>query len=331
MVFLRALYNHTRNCLRRYANNFLYPLGISFLLALLLLASTLLTRWEDLSALYALLMLGLTLIHCVLVFFIAIVLLLKKRILRSFSYVLLFLCDLIVNYIILFFITIAFMCSGPVKDHFIKDNDIKLPKDIELLVPKENTYAQDTKMPPFAEAIEEALINGPAIGNDEECHIPSLEKLMATDEGKLRLMHYLEASTEWVVLNNNVDGVYAERRKSRNGNSFNLFLEEDKPLVDFSFQIRLYFDKPARLFARNHKPYECIIEDYSTPNKFSARTWSQAGTASVYIVETATGRDGRKVDGNVSLKKSQNCWTRNSRKLAWTSLARTARRFRSNY
>ncbi|MBO4513651.1 MAG: hypothetical protein J5746_12880, partial [Victivallales bacterium] len=90
---------------------------------------------------------------------------------------------------------------------------------------------------------------------------------------------------------------------SRCGNEFDFPFKDDRPVESFSFEVRLYFGTPKRLFARNHKPYECNIEEYSTPSKFSASTWIQAGTASVYIVETATGKDGRKVDGRRITKK----------------------------
>ena len=231
----------------------------------------------------------LTLLHCLLVFLLGIALMVKKRILRGVAYAL----TPIIFWFLSMFVCVVGLFAMAIegKDTFVKDHKITLPKDIELMEPEKATpYWKSQKDGSENEIIKEiknAIVNGPTLADDYECHIPPIERLMETDEGKRRLIHYLEASPDWIVFYNDIDDLYASWAKTETSYWGSLQADE-QDWNHFNFGVRIYFGKPERHFAKNHKPNECIVKKEG--RAYSANTWIQAGSANLSIYENIISR-----------------------------------------
>ncbi len=306
---LRQIFNSIINGLRWYARHYLAVFCTS---VILLIAEVLCTylplnfHWRSSTTdwLVSLLLL-LTLLHCLLGFLLGIALMVKKRILRGFAYAL---TPIFFWFLTMFLCVVGFFAmSLSSEDNFIKNHNITLPTDIELLDPEKATPSwkpqKDDSENEIEKEIKNAIVNGATLADDYQCHIPAIERLMETDEGRRRLIHYLEASPDWIVFYNDIDDLYASWAKTET--SFWGSLQADEQTWShFNFGVRIFFGKPERHFAKNHKPYECIVKKEG--GEYAADTWIQAGSANVHIYEhfTTKGEIHQTADGRSAAVQS---------------------------
>ncbi|MBO4512915.1 MAG: hypothetical protein J5746_09120, partial [Victivallales bacterium] len=294
---LRRIFNSIINGLRWYARHYLAVFCTSVFLLIAEVLSTylpLVFHWRSNATDWlVVLFFLLTLLHCLLGLLLGIALMVKKRILRGIAYALtpiffwflsMFLCVVVGLF--------ALSLSEP-DDSFIKNHNITLPTDIELLEPEKATpiwkAQKDDSENEIEKEIKNAIVNGATLADDYECHIPAIERLMETDEGRHRLIHYLEASPDWIVFYNDIDGLNASWAKTETS-FWGSLQENEQTWSHFCFGVRIFFGTPERHFAKNHKPYECTVKKEG--NEYAAHTWIQAGSASLYIYEGITAKGG---------------------------------------
>ncbi len=185
--------------------------------------------------------------------------------------------------------TAAFLLMFTAKDDFIKRNGITPPANMKLKEPGE---ASGPNLSPsqkcdFQRSLIESLDNGETLDDSEICRLPALEKLMETEEGRKRLLNYLEASPNWTVFENEIDGIFASRNLIKpNGDidtsvSHVAYLQSEEPQNIIQYSLRIYFGTPKRRFAANKK--SSVKRDKQ--GYWEANTWIKAGDAAIYISE----------------------------------------------
>ena len=158
---LRRIFNSIINGLRWYARHYLAVFCTSVILLFAEVLSTYLPlnfHWRSNATdwLVSLLLL-LTLLHCLLGFLLGIALMVKKRILRGFAYALtpIFFC-----FFTMFLCVVGFFAmSLSSEDNFIKNHNITLPTDIELLDPEKATPAWKSQKDDSENEIEKEIKN----------------------------------------------------------------------------------------------------------------------------------------------------------------------------
>ena len=289
-----------KTLIRWYGTYWLIPLGIFILLALLALPFLLLIlmfgNWHAGVFEHVFnFLLDLQLIHVGVAGIAGIVLLFKRHFIRALVYFAqgaVFFAILLVMGMFAFFAT-AFLDN----DHFA--DNLKLPKDVQLSEPLDGGFTSSRSVPTYAfeKEVVGAISKGATLTDTEECHLPALERLMATPDGKQKVLDYLAASPDWMLRYNEIDHLYA----TRNSHDANGLIDYDENHAFFSsynvttqkregihaqYSFRIYFDGPPdRLFAKGMKPFDCLVRGQKDTAPFYVETWLMAGTASIYIYD----------------------------------------------
>ena len=148
-------------------------------------------------------------------------------------------------------------------------DNLKLPENVPLATPEKErfnthffngTHWRDAPENSFQQFVLNAINKGPKLADDAKCQLPSLEKLLASTEGKAVLMQYLACNPEWRVyrLNNNAlhavrlfrypDGVVASSTHSYFWHFLQRYENGRKvgdPELEFQFRFEISFDGKA--------------------------------------------------------------------------------------
>ena len=283
-----------------YGRYWIIPLGIFILLTLLALPCFILVlmvgNWHGGLFEHLLdLMLTLQLLHCGIAVIAGVVLLFRRRFIRALIYF----AESAVFFVIMFLMGMFAMFATAFLDNDHFADNLELPKDVLLSEPLDGgfTSSRSVLTDAFEKEVVGAIGNGPTLTDTEECHLPALERLMATSEGKRKVLDYLAASSEWMLRYNEIDRLYATRN-SRDSNgmvdcnenhahfpSYNVTTKQKEGLhAQYSF--RIYFDGPPnRLFAKGMKPFDCLVRGKKDTTPFYVDTWLMAGTARIFIYD----------------------------------------------
>lgn len=199
------------------------------------------------------------------------------------------------------FFCLAFVIGLNDNDHFA--DNLKLPENVVLNEPLEEMgfFWGRAVEDDFQNALVDSLENGEKLAEGEVLQMPVLENLMSTEEGQAKLLAYLEASPNWKVACNAIDGLYATRTVYLGDGRYSMkeghmvYLEpwpgrNDLKYMQYSF--RIYLDGlPKRSFAKQPK---AVVH---TNGMTHLNTWIKAGEAQVCIHDEAP------VEGNPMTKK----------------------------
>ena len=295
---MNKITNRIKSVVQWYCANWKHPLWIFILLALLAFPCLLLMsgNWHDafFTDLFSIMML-LQVIHIVLAGITGIIVLCRQRICCALA--------IFMECTVFFFVMISMVMAAAFTMAFV-DNDhfadnLELPKDMQLSEPLDGGYepfSQRMLSDAFQKEVVGAIGNGSTLKPEEECHLPALERLMATPEGKRKVLDYLSASPNWTLRYNVADRLYATRNSHDSkgmvvcSENHSLFPSTNlttglKEGIRAQYSFRIYFDgTPNRLFAKGKKPFDCIVKP-SNDGVIFVETWLMAGSARVYIYD----------------------------------------------
>ena len=299
---MKKIFNRIRAFLRWYGAKWTHPLLLFLILtALLGLFSYLLvldTRMEKwiLGALKVTLLLQIG--HLAGTGIAGLILLFRKHVGRAFVYWLecgIFFC------VTAFILVVGMFAVGFADNDHFADN-LQLPENVVLSEPLDDgyqpTWSYQEVSDDFQKQVIDAIGKGPTLKLTDECHIPALERLMATSDGKQKVLDYLAASPDWTLRYNAADHLYATRNSHySNGlidysESHGIFPTTNvqtgkREGIHAQYSIRIYFDGlPRRLFAKGAKDFDCTIRDRKFGNDaITAGTWTKAGSARIFILD----------------------------------------------
>ncbi len=297
--------NKLKNAIRWYAAKWMHPLWIFIPLAALFFGYILLIPWDLRfgkllnwlsDALFLLLI-----IHIVGTGIAGIVLFFKKHPGRAFAYLL---------EAGAFFFIFVFMCIVGMFTSGFADNDhfadkLQLPTDVVLEEPLDGGYDQIWKKEEVTDEFQKQIIaaigTGPKLEQTDECHLLALERLMATPEGRQKVLDYVAASPDWTLRYNEADKLYATRN-SHFANGIIDYSENhaifpatnvqtgQREGIHAQYSVRIYFDgTPNRWFAKGKKDFDCIVHPKTNGSAvYSVDTWMKAGDAKIFIYDEST-------------------------------------------
>ena len=293
--------------IRWYGAGWTHPLWIFILLALLSIPYIHLMsgNWHDafFAKLFNIMMLF-QVIHIVLAGITGIMVLCRGRIAHALA--------IFAECAVFFFVMIsmvmaaAFAMAFADNDHFA--DKLELPKDVQLSEPLDGGYEQHFQRivsDTFQKEVVGVIGNGPSLKPEEEHHLPALERLMATAEGKRKVLDYLSACSDWTLRYNDVDRLYATRNSHDSkgmvvcSEYHSLFPSTNlttglKEGVHAQYSFRIYFDgTPNRLFAKGKKPFDCVVTPFRGGEQIGVDTWLTSGSARIYIYDESVVSGGQ--------------------------------------
>ena len=299
--------NGIMKIIRWYGAGWTHPLWIFILLALLSIPYIHLMsgNWHDafFAKLFNIMMLF-QVIHIVLAGITGIMVLCRGRIAHALA--IFAKCAAFFFVMISMVMVAAFAMAFADNDHFA--DKLELPKDVQLSEPLDGGYEQHFQRivsDTFQKEVVGVIGNGPSLKPEEEHHLPALERLMATAEGKRKVLDYLSACSDWTLRYNDVDRLYATRNSHDSkgmvvcSEYHSLFPSTNlttglKEGVHAQYSFRIYFDgTPNRLFAKGKKPFDCVVTPFRGGEQIGVDTWLTSGSARIYIYDESVVSGGQ--------------------------------------